>query len=234
MAENGVEDAALLETEGHKGGFVTTGAFICWIGIGCSEHMHVSAGATHAGIEFVPDMHPFGGKAFSDRVLRVAVNELVREAGSVATGLTGRGVCFELAVFIEPIGAVFLGTVAPATDADHLVVGFPFREGIVGSVEDDNATTSGDVLFKRGLQRVGPAVIGCIVVQDNGFVLAKVRVEGGEVSTFGWGGDNVDGEEAGLVEHLLEIRSCLLPRVVRAALFSIQKHDLDWGSSGEE
>lgn len=229
-----MEDAALLETEGHKGGFVSTGAFIGWIGIGCGEHMHVSAGATHAGIKFVPDMHPFGGKAFSDRVLRVAVNELVREAGPVATGLAGGGVCFELAVFVEPIGAVFLGTVAPATDADHLVIGFPFREGIVGSVEDHNATTAGNEFFEGCFQRVRPAIIGSVVVEDNGFVLAKVRVEGGEVSTFGWGGDNVDGEEAGLVEHLLEIRSCLLPRVVRSTLFSIQKHDLDWGSSGEE
>ena len=86
---------------------------------------------------------------------------------------------------------------------DHLVIGRPVQEGVVGGVEHYQPAAALDILFECPLDRLGPAhailQMSAIEVVDHHVVARELRTPaiprlGRRI--FGWSRRHVDGESA--------------------------------------
>src|SRR5690606_37544297 len=76
---------------------------------------------------------------------------------AVAAAASGRGVVDPFAGFIIiDVGAVMFVTTAPTAEANHVIVGRPLGEGVVGGVDDDQSAAITHVGFEGGAGGVGP------------------------------------------------------------------------------
>src|ERR1039458_2801014 len=70
--------------------------------------------------------------------------------------------------------ACFFVPSPPAADTDHLVERFPAGECVVSGVHDHQAAALLHVLLEGGFQILRPAVVGSVVVEDDGRVLLEI------------------------------------------------------------
>ena len=153
----------------------------------------VFAGSAQGGIELVGGVHPYGRQAFEDGVLGFPRSDLEGAARAVRAGVSGRWVRHKFAVIEVPHGPGFFGAPAPAADADHLVVGGPFGEGVVGRMDDNESAAIADVLLELRAQALGPG--RRIEIGHDDLVLAEVGMKAGEVAVRRWRGEHRDPEE---------------------------------------
>ena len=149
------------------------GAVVGRIGEGRREDGHVRARAAQVRVEFVALVHPDGRQAAGHGVIGHAGPDRVRRPPSVRGARPVGRVLHELVVLVVPVRPGRHRPPAPAADADHLVVGLPARERVVGRVDDDDAAAGRDVLLERRAQRRRPALVRRVVVEDDGLVGAR-------------------------------------------------------------
>src|ERR1039457_1310142 len=85
--------------------------------------------------------------------------------------------------------------VAPAAHRDHLLVGFPFRKGIVGGVVRDEAAAVADVFFERASGRGRPGI--AVVIGNYYGISREVGVEGTHVRPLGRSGSRSEERRVG-------------------------------------
>src|SRR5262249_39988288 len=133
-----------------------------------------------------------GGQSFHDGMLRLTISDLKRKSRAVGTGVAGRRIGNQLAVFVIPHGAGFFGALSPATDASHQIKFVPVREGVIGGVNDDHTSTVLNVVFELSAKVTWP--VGSIVIPDDCLVFAELRLEVAEVAVGFWSRRNCDLE----------------------------------------
>ena len=100
-------------------------------------------------------------------------NEFV--LGAMATAISLGGVANHITVVETDVRAILFGTASPASEADHLVVFGPLREGVVGGMHDDQAAAVFNIIHKVLLGFHGPW--GAVVVGNNQCVVGEFRTE---------------------------------------------------------
>ncbi len=122
---------------------------------------------------------------------------------TVVSCVARRGVGDEFVVLEVPKGAGLLGSLAPASDAGHLVKGWPGRgRSYWRRARADEPTAVLHVTFEGSLQISGP--VRGVEIGDDNLIFFELGMELAEVTgrRFGRSGDR-DLEEAGLFELLL-------------------------------
>lgn len=223
VAEGGVEDAAFAVVDDHQAGFFDCGQ----VGSGGGEDGDVFGGAAEAAVEFVLGVEPAVGEAFGDGVVLGLDFDDEFVLGAVGAAFAGGGVAEEFAVFDVKPGAGFFIAPAPAADADDAVVFGPVAEGVVSSVDGDEAAAVFDVGFEGGADGVRPGL--AVVVGDDDVVGGEVGVPGGPGvfgGAFGRGGGDGDGEGAGGFEGVAEDGGGDVPLVV---VLAVEDEGLQFG-----
>jgi len=174
VAHRRVEDPALAITQSPNHRLMVTGAALGLVGIGRGEQVHLTYRPPEPVIKFIGGMHPFLRHVFGDWVLGVANDDgesLLRAmAGARPLALLD---ALLLSRRVENKSAAEI-VVAPA-EANHLVVLFPAAEGVVGSMDDDEALAVLEPSFQRGLEIRGP--LGAVIVTENDIVVGEVGRE---------------------------------------------------------
>ena len=222
VAQRGVEDAALAVGDRHQHGFIFAGGRgeLHFVGERGGEDGDVFRGAAETAVDLVVGVEPRGGEAAHDRVIGSARGDEEVVFRWMRGTAGGGGVEDDLAVAPTDHRAEgnvagtdrAVGFDAPAADADHLVPLFPVRKRVVGIVDGDEAAAVLHVVDEGGLGGGGPFV--ALVDHDDGGVAGKIGFEAGHVGALCGGADDVDGEEAGLLEVSFYEGSALLPVVI--------------------
>src|SRR5579863_778125 len=171
-------------------------------------------------------MHPDPGKTTRDGVI-LTYRDLIGRAAAMVSGVAWSRVRSELAVFVEPERSALLGPSTPAPHADHFVKRGPIRKGVIGGMYADEAASGANVVLERRFKLRGPSLIRGIVVPHDHGIFAKVRMERRKISARRRGSGDIDLEQPGLFQFLLEHRSRHLPLVIWAAAFAIEQHYAD-------
>src|SRR5689334_1872521 len=78
-------------------------------------------------------------------------------------------------VVVIDIRPALLVAIAPAAEADHLVVFFPVAEGVVGRVDDDQPAAVLDIVDEVGLGLLRPA--RAVVIRDNNAIIGELGMK---------------------------------------------------------
>ena len=199
MAHRRVEHAPLAMVDDDQHRFVAIGD----IGAGSGEDLHVPGRATELVVEFVLHVQPDRRHPRRNRMPGVTHDH--REGPLSAMVSTGAGgiVAHRSALVVEvDVGAAAFVATPPAAEADHLVVGRPRGERVVGGVNRHEAPTASDVRLE-GLPGLLWPIGGAVpeVAHDHG-VSGEVRAKGG-IWPLRCMGDDVDGEQARLFKGRL-------------------------------
>src|SRR5580704_8584242 len=166
-------------------------------------------------------MHPNMRQALHDRMLRSASLYLKGKSISMRASGTRRIIRDELAVLEIPHRAGFLGAVAPAADANHLIVGGPIGEGIIRRVDDDQAAAVFDIVLKLFAQVRWP--IGSVIVKNDHSILAELRLEAAEVLAKLRRSCDGHAEYSRVFQFFFQDGGGQLPGVIGTSAFSIHK-----------
>ena len=134
---------------------------------------------------------------------------------------SGRRVGHQLAVLEIPKGAGLFGSIPPASDPDHLVVGRPIGKRVVGSMNDDQPPAIPDIFLQLQAQIRRP--VGSVIVPHDRFVLAELRLKVAEVAAKLRGGCDSDLKQSRVLQFLFQCRRSQFPSVIWAAALSINQ-----------
>lgn len=170
-----MKDAALVVVENHEHWLVTTrGLKFGTVACG-GEDGHVLGGAAEVGIAFINGMLPDGGHVFRDGMFGVAGHDFKRVGLGVFAGFTGAGVADDDTLGVEiDIGSRFLCPITPTAEADHEVILSPQREAVIGGMNADEASATGNEFLESGAGRRGPVGGVPAEIADNEVILSKV------------------------------------------------------------
>ena len=177
-------------------------------------------------------MHPDLRETFRDGVARIPVNHLVLVLLAMVSGRPRRLFLDEPSILEADVGTAFFVAAHPATQADHLVVGVPGGEGIVGRVKANEATAVAHVFLESGFGLLRPlAAVGeIVVVGDHHFVGGKIRFEDAHVPALGRGGGHIHLELGGAFQLLFQDRGGVLPLMI---ILTVDDQNLDGGGCVE-
>src|SRR5579864_7943387 len=146
----------------------------------------------------------------------------------VVAGGAWLGFLNEISRFEMDVRAALFVAAAPAAQADHLVIGCPSREGIVGGVIADEASAVAHECFEGGFGLVRPlaATAEIAVVRYHYFVGGKVRLEAAHVFALGRRGSDIYLELPGAFQDFFQNRSGGFPVVI---ILAVDDEDLDGG-----
>ena len=227
MAQRRVEDPALAVGERHQHRLIVARPVVRRIGVGGRKHRHIPSRTAKRRIQLVALVYPRAWKTICDRVARIAHRHLERQATTVAAGGTRRPVGDERAIFEVPHGPGLLGPAAPSADADHLVERLPPGKCVVGAVHRDQPAPVSDVFLEGSLQRRGPSLVRCVVVEDHDLILVELRPESAEIGAGRRRRHDVYLKESRLLELFSEHGRRRLPFVVRSRALAVKDHDAD-------
>ena len=171
-------------------------------------------------------MFPLEGKAFHDRMIRIATGDNELPLAAVA----GSGTIFG---FVNGHLAVVghghtIAVIRPApTEADHLVVFRPAGKRIVGRMNDHRAAAILDKLDEGLLDRIGPLL--AVVIAEHDLILGKIGLPFLPARISRRSGRDIHGEQpAGFKLRLVPGSHPLVVMIVLA----IDDQDADFRSFG--
>lgn len=182
VSEHGDVNAALAVVGDPIEGFEFESVFGPGIGED-GEGVGVEGGEAVLAVgELFGRVHPALGEIAGDGMAGVADNDFEVVTGAVAWAFAfaGRDEDGVLPVIEDDARAEFLG--APA-EADHAVVFGPFEKGVVGGMEEDDASAGAKVEFEAAFEFGGPTQAFCgvaaVEVDDDGVEAGEVWFPGG-------------------------------------------------------
>src|SRR5437016_4154618 len=125
-------------------------------------------------------MHPHWWQALHDGMLRLSRCHLKWQTSAVLPSIARSWVGNYLAIFVIPHRAGGFCALSPTTDAGHQVEFAPVGEGIVGGVNDDQASTVLYIFIELGLKVRRP--VGSVEVPDDRFVFAELGLVVAEIA----------------------------------------------------
>ena len=164
------------------------------------KDLHVLRGAAELVVEFVLTMGPNRRHALGDRMFPVAHDQGKGPLRSMVAAIAGGIITHRFTGLVEiDIRPTLLRPATPAAKPDHLVVGGPFRERVVGRMHHHQPAAAAHKVLKRLAGFGGPGGGAMAEVAHHHGVVGKRGLEAGVFPLRGMR-DNVDSEQAALLQ----------------------------------